>query len=80
VLYCLADGPHLACRRWYDYIGGFDPEFALLSPGTLLIGHALDAATAEGATATDFLRGAEPYKYRWGAVDQPMWVLRVHQA
>jgi CelD/BcsL family acetyltransferase involved in cellulose biosynthesis len=74
-LYVLAgDAPHE--RRHYHYIGGFDPACAQLSPGTLLIAHAIEQAIAEGATAFDFLRGAEPYKYRWGAVDQPMWTLR----
>jgi CelD/BcsL family acetyltransferase involved in cellulose biosynthesis len=79
VLYCLADAPGLRRRRWYDYIGGFDPRFAALSPGSLLIGHAIGQAFAEGATHFDFLRGAEPYKYRWGAVDQPMYALVLHK-
>jgi CelD/BcsL family acetyltransferase involved in cellulose biosynthesis len=35
----------------------------------LLIGHALEAAIAEGITAADFLRGREGYKYLWGAAD-----------
>jgi CelD/BcsL family acetyltransferase involved in cellulose biosynthesis len=51
------------------YIGGFDPRHAALSPGALLIEHAIACAHAEGARAFDFLRGAEPYKYRWGARD-----------
>jgi CelD/BcsL family acetyltransferase involved in cellulose biosynthesis len=75
VLYCLTDAPDVPQRRWYDYIGGFDPRFSALSPGTLLIGHAIDQATAEGAAHFDFLRGAEAYKYRWGAIDQPMFTL-----
>ena len=77
VVYALADAPQLPRRRWYSYIGGFDPAFDAFSPGTLLIAHAIDAARAEGAAHFDFLRGAEPYKYRWGAVDQPMFALRV---
>lgn len=75
VLYCLADATGVPQRRWYDYIGGFDPRFSAASPGTLLIGHAIDQATAEGAAHFDFLRGAESYKYRWGADDQPMFTL-----
>jgi CelD/BcsL family acetyltransferase involved in cellulose biosynthesis len=59
------------------YIGGFDPRHAALSPGALLIEHAIACAHAEGARAFDFLRGAEPYKYRWGAVDEPRRVLRL---
>jgi CelD/BcsL family acetyltransferase involved in cellulose biosynthesis len=75
VLYCLADPPSRPEPRWYDYIGGFDPRHAALAPGTLLIAHAIESAMAEGAVAFDFLRGAEPYKYRWGAVDQAMFTL-----
>jgi CelD/BcsL family acetyltransferase involved in cellulose biosynthesis len=77
VLYCLADPPRRAHRRWYDYIGGFDPAFAAFSPGTLLLAHAIDEARREGAVEFDFLRGAEAYKYRWGAADRPMFALSV---
>lgn len=52
------------------YFGGFDPGFAFESPGTILIGHAIRGAAAEGAETFDFLRGAEPYKYAWGARDR----------
>jgi CelD/BcsL family acetyltransferase involved in cellulose biosynthesis len=52
------------------YLGGFDPEFAFESPGTMLIGHALRRAADEGAHTFDFLRGGEPYKYAWGARDR----------
>jgi CelD/BcsL family acetyltransferase involved in cellulose biosynthesis len=76
VLYCLADPSNRPEPRWYDYIGGFDPRHAALAPGTLLIAHAIESAMAEGAVAFDFLRGAEPYKYHWGAVDQAMFTLR----
>jgi CelD/BcsL family acetyltransferase involved in cellulose biosynthesis len=54
------------------YFGGFDPSFAFESPGTMLIGHAMRDAVAEGADVFDFLRGAEPYKYAWGAHDRPL--------
>ncbi|GAB3652406.1 GNAT family N-acetyltransferase [Ramlibacter alkalitolerans] len=71
VLYCLAHG-----RRWQYYLGGFDPAQAAISPGTLLVAHAIAQARAEGATAFDFLRGQEAYKYRWGAVDEARFALR----
>lgn len=54
----------------YAYLGGFDPDAAYFSPGTVLIGHAISQASLEGARRLDFLRGREPYKYRWGAIDQ----------
>jgi len=57
--------------RSYDYIGGFDPELSSFGLGTILIGHAIEEAQREGHSAFDFLRGREPYKYRWGARDEP---------
>lgn len=55
----------------YAYLGGFDPRFAFESPGTALLGHAIDEAGREGAESFDLLRGQEPYKYEWGAADRP---------
>lgn len=60
--------------RFHHYIGGYDPALAAASPGSLLLAHALDRATEEGCILFDFLRGREPYKYRWGARDRPcLW-------
>lgn len=75
-LYALADarGPS---RRFYYYIGGFDPEVSEVSPGTLMIGHALGEAAREGCRAFDFLRGNEPYKRLWGAVEEPTYRRRL---
>ena len=58
-------------RQTHYYLSGFDPEFGQLSPGTILIGAAIEQAAIDGATAFHFLRGDEPYKYRWGAQDMP---------
>ncbi|MFL5575073.1 MAG: GNAT family N-acetyltransferase [Gemmatimonadaceae bacterium] len=60
-------------RRSYYYLGGFDPELETLSPGSLLVAHAVREAMREGAREVDFLRGREPYKYRWGATDRPTY-------
>jgi len=70
VLYGLSDAPGRAARRFYYYLGGFDPEFERLSPGTLLIGHAIEESIRDGISSFDFLRGQEPYKYLWGARDE----------
>jgi CelD/BcsL family acetyltransferase involved in cellulose biosynthesis len=80
VLYCITDTAVAHERRCYYYLGGFDPQRSAFSPGTLLIAHAIEQARAEGGAAFDFLRGAEPYKYRWGAEDQPMFTLRLRPA
>ncbi|HEV2557558.1 MAG TPA: GNAT family N-acetyltransferase [Microvirga sp.] len=54
----------------YAYLIGFDPDYTFESPGVLLTAHAVEAALAEGARDFHFLRGDEPYKYDWGAVDR----------
>ncbi|HEY8468034.1 MAG TPA: GNAT family N-acetyltransferase [Longimicrobiales bacterium] len=56
-------------RRAYVYLAGFEPRFASLSVGAVLLGYAIDEAIREGAIEFDFLRGREEYKYRWGARD-----------
>ncbi len=62
--------------RFLYYLSGFDPEIARLSPGRLLIARAIERARLDGAFELDFLRGGEPYKYEWGAVDRPASVYR----
>lgn len=65
--------------RAYAYLGGFDPDFAYYSPGTVLLGAALADACASGATELDLLRGGERYKYEWGAIDrlsETLWIER----
>jgi CelD/BcsL family acetyltransferase involved in cellulose biosynthesis len=55
----------------YAYLTGFDPEWAELSPGAQIVGHAIEEAVREGVSEFHFLRGGEAYKYSWGAVDRP---------
>jgi CelD/BcsL family acetyltransferase involved in cellulose biosynthesis len=66
-----------AHRRAYAYIGGFDPALHSLSIGNLLIAQALGDALAECSVEFDFLRGAEAYKYDWGAQDTPTFGRRL---
>lgn len=77
VLYVLVDGLQSRAPRHYSYMIGFDPQARSLSPGTLLLAHAIEQARSLGATAYDFLRGAEAYKALWGARHRPMYTLRV---
>jgi CelD/BcsL family acetyltransferase involved in cellulose biosynthesis len=65
VLYCFS-----LQRCVYYYLGGFDPDLGAYSPGSLLIDFAIHEARAAGFQKFDFLRGSEPYKYSWGAVDR----------
>jgi CelD/BcsL family acetyltransferase involved in cellulose biosynthesis len=70
----------LARERAYYYLGGFAPAFARLSPGHLVLLHALEEALREGARELDFLRGREAYKYAWGARDRPQYRRRLWPA
>jgi CelD/BcsL family acetyltransferase involved in cellulose biosynthesis len=52
------------------YLSGFDPALSKNSVGTLLTAKAMETALLEGCREFDFLRGMEPYKYRWGCVNR----------
>lgn len=65
-------------QRAYYYLGGFDPALARYSMGTVLTAHAIQQAIAEGCVVFDFLRGDEPYKYRWNP--QVQWHRRACHA
>ena len=59
---------------WRDtfaaYQSGWDRAYARDGLGNLLVLHALELAAERGAATFDFLRGTEPYKYRFGASDR----------
>lgn len=52
------------------YQTGWDMSYARLSLGTVLVAETVGFVRDAGATVFDFLRGAEEYKYRFGAVDR----------
>jgi len=54
------------------YNAGVDPDARDLSPGVLMVYAYVVRALAAGVRRMDFLRGDEPYKYEWGAVDEPI--------
>ena len=56
--------------KYWFFIGGFEPDLMRWSVGTCLFARVFKGAIDEGATEFDFLRGAEDYKYRFGAVDR----------
>ncbi len=61
----------------YYYNAGSDPDARALSPGVVGVAHYLRHGLAAGYRVFDFLRGNEPYKYSWGAVDEPIYRLIV---
>ena len=82
--FLVVGGRRIAAGVWLDdgqtiffYNAGVDPEARELSPGVLLVARAIEGALALGRRRFDFLRGDEPYKYEWGAVDEPIQRLLV---
>lgn len=79
-LYCLRIAGEIAAvlygfqhrSRTFFYLSGFDPAYSRFSIGTVLLGHSIAQALSDGCEYFDFLKGREPYKYRWGARDQPV--------
>lgn len=81
------EGPVAAALFCYEYRGcvglynsGFDPAKAHLSPGVVLIGHAIRDAIERGAWRFDFLRGEEPYKHSFGARPVDLFHLTVERS
>ncbi len=64
----------------YYYNAGVDPDARDLSPGVVMVERYVRDALVRGRRRLDFLRGNEPYKYEWGAVDEPIHRLLVTRA
>ena len=54
------------------YNAGMDPSAANVSPGVTGTAEYFRNRLAAGRRRFDFLRGNEPYKYEWGARDEPI--------
>lgn len=63
----------------YYYNAGVDLAARELSPGVVMVARFVERAIAEGKGRLDFLRGDEPYKYEWGALDEPIVRLLVRR-
>ena len=59
-------------RAYHWYLGGFAPEVASLGLGKIAIGHGIRTSIQAGRRRYDFGRGAEPYKYWYGAEDRQL--------
>ncbi len=59
-------------RTVYYYNAGVEPDARELSPGVVMVASQIERAIEQGRTRFDFMRGNEPYKYAWGAVDEPI--------
>jgi CelD/BcsL family acetyltransferase involved in cellulose biosynthesis len=58
-------------RAFYQYLGGFAPELGRLAIGKVATAEGIRSSIAEGLAYYDFMRGAEPHKYWYGAADLP---------
>ena len=56
----------------YLYNAGMNPDAAGVSPGVTGTAEYILNRLAAGRRRFDFLRGSEPYKYEWGARDEPI--------
>lgn len=69
----IAAGMHFETDDGYLYYNaGIDPDARDLSPGVLMIHAYVRRAIEAGKHRLDFMRGNEPYKYEWGAIDEPI--------
>jgi len=76
----IAAGIHFETpERLFLYNAGTDPDTRDLSPGVVMVGRYIEWAIERGIRQIDFMRGAEPYKYDWGAVDEPVQRLLVRR-
>ena len=66
--------------RLFHYNAGTDPGARGLSPGVVLVAKLIERAIEKGIRQFDFMRGAEPYKYEWGAVNEPVQRLLVRRS
>jgi CelD/BcsL family acetyltransferase involved in cellulose biosynthesis len=74
-LCCFAYGTMYAA-----YNSGYHPDYGDLSAGIMLFAERIRSAMARRFTCFDFLRGNEPYKYRFGATDRPLYQLLARTA
>jgi hypothetical protein len=63
----------------YYYNAGVEPDARELSPGVVMVASYIQKAIELGRTRVDFMRGNEPYKYEWGAKDEPIERLLVQR-
>jgi hypothetical protein len=76
----IAAGVHLEADDGYLYYNaGVDPDARDLSPGVVMVAKYIERAMAAGKRRMDFLRGDEPYKYEWGAQDEPLQRLLIRR-
>jgi CelD/BcsL family acetyltransferase involved in cellulose biosynthesis len=59
-------------KRLQAYLTSYDPQYERASPGTILMVHYIKWAFDSGFLYVDFLRGDEPFKYRFANTVTPL--------
>jgi CelD/BcsL family acetyltransferase involved in cellulose biosynthesis len=59
-------------RLWL-YNSGWDWEYRDYSPGWILVAYLIQWANKTGIKEFDFMRGDEPYKYKFGGIDRHIY-------
>ncbi len=67
-------------RTLWVYNSGLNPKFRQLSPGWVLLAYILQWAIARKYAILDFMRGAEGYKFRFGARRRNLYWTRLRLA
>lgn len=62
----------------YYYIGAYNIALQKYSPGSVILWKIIQDCINNGITYFDFLKGAEPYKYRWNAKDQKIFSIQIN--
>jgi len=70
---CTLQFPHTAGPELYNC--GFDNTLREWSAGVVLTAQIIQQAIESGAEVFDLLRGEEPYKYKLGATNRPLWMI-----
>ena len=60
-------------QRLWLYNSGWEWEFRDYSPGWVLLAHMLQWANENDISEFDFMRGDEPYKYKFGGIDRQIY-------
>jgi CelD/BcsL family acetyltransferase involved in cellulose biosynthesis len=66
----LAAFPDESRQVFAYFMSGFNPAYADLSPGKVMVAHSLRYAVEHGYQTFDFLRGDEGYKFSFGAAER----------
>ena len=60
-------------QRLWLYNSGWDWDYRDYSPGWILIAYLIQWANEHSIEEFDFMRGDEPYKYKFGGIDRHIY-------